>query len=314
MPSSANLRQTNLALATRAALQHDVVTREQLRGLGVHWFHVLAQIDGGRWREVVPGVIVLHRGPLLPAAQRWVAVLAAGPSAAICSWTALELAGLSGWERAETHVVVPRGRHVPALPGVVVHESRRHIPADIHGVGGYPAHTVERAAVDAAAWSRSSRTASGLMAAVVQQRLTQPDRVRGVLDGCGKVRHRKVMFLALADVEGGAQALSEIDIARLCRSAGLPEPMRQRIRRDTGGRRRYLDAEWTRPDGSVVVLEIDGIGHAETRRWYDDLMRDAELVLPAGHRSIRLPASAARLEPDRVVAILARALGISLPA
>jgi hypothetical protein len=295
-------------LAALAVQQAEAVTRAQLEALGVEWFHIAAQIHGGRWREVVPGVIVLHCGPLPTATRRWVAVLAAGPGAALGSWTALELAGLEGWQRTAIHVVVRRGRHVPRMPGVVVHESRRHLPTDLRHRDGLPVHSVERAAVDAGAWSGAARTAAGLMAAVVQQRLSRPESLRRALDEAGRVSFRRSMFAALVDIEGGAQALSEIDFARLCRSAGLPEPSRQRIRLDTRGRRRYLDAEWTLPSGEIVVVEIDGVGHLGRNRWYDDLLREAELVLPAGHRVIRLPAGAVRLEPDRVVAILIRAL------
>jgi hypothetical protein len=210
--------------------------------------------------------------------------------------------------------VVRRGHHPVPVPGVVVHQSRRHSAADVLSVRGLPTHCVERAAVDAAAWSGRVRTACGLLAAVVQQGLTTPERVRPVLDAAGAVRFRKAMFHALNDIEGGAQAMSEIDIARLCRRAGLPEPLRQRMRRDARGRRRYLDVEWTLPDGSVVVLEVDGVGHLEQTQWYDDLMRQAELLLPRRHLVIRLPASAVRLEPQRVIDILTRALQINRSA
>jgi hypothetical protein len=308
MYRAADIWRRHPGLAALAVEQAEVVTRAQLEAMGVHWFHVEAQIRARRWREVVPGVVVLHCGPLPAPTRRWVAVLAAGAGAALGSWTVLELAGLDGWQRPSIHVVVRRGRHVPVMPGVVVHESRRHGPTDLRRRNGLPVHSIERAAVDAGAWSGSARTAAGLMAAVVQQGLSRPDSLRRALDDAGRVRFRRPMFSALVDIEGGANALSEIDFARLCRSAALPEPTRQRIRRDAQGRRRYLDAEWTLPSGEVVVVEIDGVGHLGRNRWYDDLLREAELILPAGHRVIRLPASAVRLEPDRIVAILVRAL------
>ena len=51
-----------------------------------------------------------------------------------------------------------------------------------------------------------------------------------------------------------------------------------------------------------------GCGHMAPERWYDDLMRQAELVLPDNHVVIRVPATASRIEPARLVAILRRAL------
>jgi len=41
----------------------------------------------------------------------------------------------------------------------------------------------------------------------------------------------------LADVEGGAQALSEVDLERLCRRHRIPQPQRQVLRRSVVTRR-----------------------------------------------------------------------------
>ncbi len=196
------------------------------------------------------------------------------------------------------------------LPFVRVHESRRHTQVDIVGrLGLPPTHDAARAAIDTAAWDPSLRTACGLLAATVQQRLAPVQAILVALDKAGRVRHRRVMAATLADLSGGADALSEIDFVRLCARAGLPIPRRQAVRTDVHGRRRYRDVEWTREDGRVVVCEIDGIGHAEMSRWYDDLMRDAELAFAeASEIRIRLPAIAIRTQPQRVVAILASVL------
>ena len=71
------------------------------------------------------------------------------------------------------------------------------------------------------------------------------------------------------------------------------------MRTDVQGRRRYRDVEWTRADGRIVVCEIDGIGHAEVSRWYDDLMRDAELTsMEADEIRIRLPATRSGPSPN----------------
>lgn len=311
MNGSAAVLMTNAALAARAAAQEMVLHRSQLLEAGVHPRHVEGHLHARRWAEPVPGVVVLHCGPPPPASRLWITVLAAGARSVLGCWTALAARGLVGWDRPTVHVVVPRGRHVPAMSWTTVHESRRMNPAHEDRVRGLPVHSAERAAVDAAVWSRDVRTACGLMAAVVQQRLSTPDRLRRVLDEAGRVRHRRALFAALADLDGGAQALSEIDLVRLCRHAGLPPPTQQRVRLDARGRRRYLDAEWRLPDGSVLALEIDGIGHMSADRWYADLLRQAELDLEGAARMIRLPASAVRLEPERVVAILTRALGLA---
>lgn len=298
----------NAPLRELAARQELVATRGQLRACGVLAQHVQSQLEARRWQQVAPDVLVLHNGPLHRATRRWTAVLSAPHDAALASWSALELWGLERWYRPEIHLVIARGQRWPRQPDVVVHESRRHTPDDVVTRRGLPVHRPARAAVDAAAWSRSARTAVGLLAAVVQQGIAGVPELHEALEVAGRVRHQRLMRLSLHDIAGGAQSHAEIDFARLCREAGLPEPVRQRRRRDIRGRSRFLDVEWLLPDGRRLVLEIDGMGHLDAERWYDDLMRTAEIPGLTDDVLIRLPAAAARTEPERVIAILARYL------
>src|SRR5690348_13335936 len=122
---------SNLRLAAVARDQAGVLTRRQLADCGIGPEAVHDHLRARRWREPVPGVVILHCGPIVEAARAWVAVLAGGDNAAVCAWTALAGFGLEGWLRPATHIVVPRGRHVPPISGVVVHESRRHGPTDV---------------------------------------------------------------------------------------------------------------------------------------------------------------------------------------
>lgn len=298
------------ALAALAQNQSGVCARSQLTELGLSPEAVDSHVLNLRWRPVGPLVMALHRGPLPVDARRWVAVLNAGPGAALGAWTALHEWGLRGWEREAVHIVVRRGARPPTLSAdvgpVVVHESRRHLTAHIRLHNGLPVHVPERAAVDGGAWSATSRAACGLLAAVVQQGLTTAERLSAELDTVGRVRRLRVMHAALFDIAGGSRALSEIDFVRFCRQHGLPEPFRQVVRRDSRGRRRYLDVEWRLRDGRRFALEIDGIGHMEVEQWYGDLLRAAALMAGGGTDGplLRLPALAYRLEPARVAAIL----------
>ena len=289
--------------------QAGVVSRSQLAALGVTDGHIRSHIAARRWRTVSGTLVVTHLGPLTLEARHWPAVLGAPEDSVLGAHTALTVLGLSGWERDRVHLVVARGAKVAPQPWLVVHESRRLRDADVRRIRGLPFHSVERAAVDAAAWQPSWRTAAGLMAAVVQQRLTTVEKMHAVLDDVGAVAHRKVMRAALADIAGGADSLAEIDLARLCRVAAIPEPTRQAVRLDARGRRRYLDAVWELGGGRRLVVEVDGVGHLERERWYDDLLRDAEIGADPTTVRIRIPAMAARHEPERVVAIIRRHLG-----
>lgn len=293
-------------LARLVQRQAGVLTRAQLTSFGITSHAVDRHLDAARWKSVGPVLVITHCGPMDRAGRAWAAVLNAGPSAGLCSWSALSQWGLRGWDRDQWHVVVPRGHKPPPLGWVRLHESRRHSEADLIRPDARPAtHDVHRAAIDAAAWERSPRTAAGLLAATVQQRLTSPDDLLRALDSAGRVRHRKLILATVRDIAGGSDALSEIDLLALCRESGLPLPRQQAPRTDLNGQRRFRDAEWVRWDGRVVLCEIDGEGHRASERWYDDLMRDAELARQESDAiRIRLPAIALRTERTRVTAIL----------
>jgi hypothetical protein len=123
-----------------------------------------------------------------------------------------------------------------------------------------------------------------------------------------RIRHRAALLAAAHDIAQGAQALSEIDFTRLCRSRGLPPPARQRIRIEPSGRRRYLDAEWDLPDGRRLIVEVDGALHLAVGRWWDDQLRQNELAI-ARDVVLRYPSVVVRNEPDIVADQLRRCLG-----
>ena len=131
--------------------------------------------------------------------------------------------------------------------------------------------------------------------------------LRDALEFAPRVRHRHLLLAAVDDIEQGAHALSEIDMARLCRRHGLPEPVRQAVRVEPSGRRRYLDVEWTTQNGRSVVAEIDGALHLAPARWWDDSLRQNELVI-AGSVVLRFPTVVLRTDEGLVVDQLRRAL------
>ena len=264
-----------------------------------------AHLAARRWQQV-GRAIVLHSGPLTRPETHQAVLLNCGPRAVLTSFTTAETAGLRGWERAETHVLVPTGVPRPdiELP------YRLHRTSDwddsLTTVAGQRRHLC-RALILAASSFAGPRPAAGLLAASVQQRVTTPDRLRDALETMTRVRHHAAMGAAIDDIGMGAQALSEIDFTRLCRRARLPEPTRQQVRVEPGGRRRYLDGEWDLGDGRRVVAEVDGAVHLAPRRWFDDQLRQNELAL-SGSMVLRFPSVVVRHEPELVIAQLRRAL------
>ncbi len=301
-------------LADLASRQCGVVTRVQLCGLGATHKLITAQVNAGRWSAVTSSVVLLHNHEPNRDQWMWIAVLDAQPVSALACHSALESAGFHGFAREAkpVHIVVPRGAKTTPLPKIVVHESRRFDLDDVREYRGIPCTEVHRSAVDAGAWQPWPRFAVSMMASVVQQRVCQVSRLHAALDEAGHVRHRKAMRLALFDIEGGAQAMSEIDAARMCRRFGLAPPHRQRRRRDRSGRVRYLDCEWDLGDGTVVVLEIDGSHHREAVHWDADIKRQRKIVTRSRH-VLRATATEARYEQEDIAVDLI-ALGVPILA
>ena len=283
-----------------------VVTRADLASRGVGASVVAANVAAHRWHRSGTAV-VLHAGTLTAAERHEVALINCGPHSVLTSFTALEVQGLRGWERAEVHVLAPSGTRQPRIDEAVVRLHRTAAWDRVDAFGHRRLHRVAPSLLIAAGSLPSSRSASGLIAAAVQQRLVRPAQVSTALDGQLRLRHRRSLQLALDDITQGAQALSEIDFIRLCRRFDLPPPDQQAVRTDSTGRRRYLDATWTLPDGTLVAVEVDGALHLSPQRWYADQLRQNELTL-SGARVLRYPSVVVRTEPDLVAAQLRHVL------
>ncbi|MFG3709451.1 endonuclease domain-containing protein [Micromonospora sp. NPDC047730] len=161
-----------------------------------------------------------------------------------------------------------------------------------------------RSIVDAAQWAGTDAEARAIVAAGFQQRIVRGEDLREVLDRMPRLRRRKLILGVATDAAGGAHSLAELDFLGLVRRAGLPEPIRQMIRRDASGRRRYLDAyfeEWR------VHVEIDGGQHLDPRAAWADMRRQNDLWVE-GDRVLRFPSWALRAHPAEVIAQLRAAL------
>ncbi|HST47183.1 hypothetical protein [Jatrophihabitans sp.] len=285
-----------------------VMSPAELTLLGVSRSQLAANLAANRWQRCGRAV-VLHSGQLTQH-ERWhAALINCGPRSVLTAFTAAELAGLRGWERPVIHVLGPQG---------AVLARGHNLPVRLHRTRFWPVERHRRfrcqglpgALVVAAGTMSSERPAAGILAAAVQQRLVTPAQLLTALQHARRIRHRVALCQAVHDIAGGAQALSEIDFVRLCRRAGLPMPERQKVRRDSSGRRRYLDAAWRRGDGRLVVVEVDGALHLSPQRWWDDQARQNELSL-ADALVLRFPSAMIRAEEKLVVAQLRRALQLS---
>lgn len=257
-----------------ALTQDGVLSRPQARQCGLDRWAVAHQVESGRWRPYGDQAVAVHRMLLGFRARCRVSVWEAGHHAALDGATCLAWHGLQGFEDG-IHVIVPWPGRANRWDGSVVHPSRLWTGEDIVVHEGLAVTRPEVAVVRAAMWARSDRAAATVMAMAVQQRLATADAV--LLEARRLNRHkRRPLVLAVArDVADGAQALSELDFAALCRRRGLPEPTRQRVLQGPRGRV-YLDVSWNEYG---VVVEVEGAHHDAPENAVDDALRQNALTI-----------------------------------
>jgi hypothetical protein len=289
--------------------QHRVATRAQLTAAGVSPSRQKAQLAAGRWQRLNERVICLHNGPLTRRQQLWAVLLSAPNQAALCGLTVLELHRIWGFATAQIHVVVGKGARLLAVPGVdiVVHETRRFPTGDVRLFDDLRATLPDRAVVDAASWACDDFTAARLLVAGVQQLRVQPSLLTQQVQSRPKLPRRRLLLLLCKDLEGGAQALSEVEFLKFCKRHGFPRPLLQ-VRVDSAGRRRFLDATFRRPDGSVFHVEIDGGVHLKLEVRSKDDIKDNDAKL-ARKLVLRYTSFAIYTDQPDTVRQIARAFG-----
>jgi very-short-patch-repair endonuclease len=290
--------------------QAGVLTVAQAVGI-LGWGIVRGRVRRGLWRSICRGVVLTHNGQMTRDQQLWAAILASGPGAVLAGATAAAESGVRGLRAEPLHVLIPAARAPtrllarmpPDMPGVRVYRTSV-LPLDHRQGGRLPHTTVARSVVDAGAWAKSDNEARLVLVAACQQRRVAPDDIARVLGVLGKVRRRRLMRMTVADVEGGAGALAEIDFVRLCHRFRLPLPDQQVRRSDADGRTRYLDAYW---EQWHLHAEVDGAHHMDAAHWEADMLRQNQVWI-AGDRVLRFPARLIRERPVDVAGQLRAAL------
>jgi hypothetical protein len=293
------------------ARQAGMVSRRQLNALGMDHNVVRHQVEARRWVVRTPVVVSTTTGQLTWVQRAWMGLLHAGPGAAVGGLSAAKIHGLTRWDRGSITILVPDTADLGPMPGVDFVRTRRDIAAMLAPRTRAPVCRLEPAVLLFAGYTRSGRTACGLLAAVVQQRLTTPQALLDEMVLMHPLRRSRLFRTALTDIAGGAESLTEIDVGALCRRFGLPAPHRQARRRDAQGRLRYTDCEWRLADGRTVVLEIDGAFHMEAEHWAADISRERGLVVD-GSIVLRCTSFEVRRRPEAVAEDL-RAVGVGHP-
>lgn len=243
-------------------------------------------------------------GPPEWPARAWWAVWESGSRAVLDGVSALLAGELTGYAEATIHLTCPHRAPGRTLAGVRRHR-QRHV--ERQPGGGLPRTRPETAVIRAAQWASTDRQAALLLAMTVQQRLVPAERVLTVWREVRRSPRRALIDGVIRDVCDGAQALSELDFAAMCRSHRLPEPTRQAVRRGRSGRV-YLDVWWQE---ARLGAEIEGAHHTQGLNAVDDALRQNDLTIDAG-AMLRIPVLGLRLNPQQFMDQVARAYRRSL--
>lgn len=291
------------SLADLLERQHGVLSRGQALSHGLSRHAVAHQIAARRWQRVHPGVFATVTG-LLDVDQRiWAGVLYAGADAKAGFRTAWWLSDRKLPEPEVVDVVIPDPRIVHPQPGLVVHRTRRLHPDDVHPTASPPRFRLERSVLDCAATAPDDDQAVALLASAIQRRTTTATRLREAMRRCPNLRRRALLTDLLDLAEVGAESLLEVLHHRITTSHGLPAPDRQRR---LGAA--IVDAAYDCPNGSVLVVELDGkLGHLGTDSWWQDMQRDNGHTV-ATRGVLRFPAFMLITKPHVIAETIAAAL------
>lgn len=263
------------AAACDAALASDgLLSRAQLRELGIDRNRVAREVSAGRWRLHGRRSVAVHTGELSTTARAWSAVHESGGDALVDGVTSLQLAGVRGLTDEAVHISLHHLCQTRQIAGVVQHKVSRRVEGE--GVSaGVPRTPPALAAVRAASWAASDRQAALFLVMPVQQRIITGGHLVAAAELYRGRRRCAVIRDLVADIADGAHSLGELDIGPWLRARGLPMPSRQSVRA-VGGRTRYLDVCW---DDVGLALEIDGAAHTEGLEVAHDHLRQNSLVM-----------------------------------
>lgn len=282
--------------------QAGLLSRRQLRALGVTPGEVRHHVKVGRWAIRSREVVSTTTGPLSNEQRMWMGVLHGGPTAMIGGLTAAGHHGMKNWPREDITVLVANRMSFEPLAGFRFFRTRRDFKLLVCP-GELPVAKIEPAVLLFAAYEPRVRTALAAVTATVQQRLTTAADLREWSLVLAPLRRGRQVRQLLDDVEGGAHSMAEVDLRKRCREYGLQPPRSQKVRYDSRGRRRYTDAEWSLPGGEVLVLEVDGAFHDDVEQATAHRRRNRRLSRP-GRIVIQCSAWEVRHEPWELMADL----------
>ncbi len=285
--------------------RHGVARRAELLAAGFSQFRIRSALRSGRWQAALPGVVVLHNGPVSTDQLRRCALAYAGSSGYLSHVTAAVIQGLRVPQDDRLHVTIPHGRHPRSHDFVVVHQSQR--PCRLERNGDLRWSEPARTVVDVAGMLASRDDVRALVSDAVQRRLVCVAQLETAAEVIPR-RGSRGLLEAIEDVGVGTRSMGESRLRRALRPAGLAEP-EWNVTLQTRYGPVVLDALWRE---ARVAVEVDGARwHLDAAAWEADQRRQ-NAIQASGILVLRFSVHRIVHEVDNVVAeiraVLTRAL------
>jgi very-short-patch-repair endonuclease len=266
------------ACARLARSQRGLLTARQGTQFGLSKRAIQRRVASGAWEKVLPGVYRLP-GAAASWEQRLIAAwLWAGQGAAVSHRTAAVLLGLDGFDSGPVEISTTRPVHGRAA-GVIVHRVRRLDRADVMTLGGICLTQPARTLLDLGAVAPAALVERAMEDAL-RRGLVSLSRLRWTLERVGGPGRPGTAVLRMLVEERApsapAESPLEVDVIRLLRRAGLPEPVRQHEVRVGGHVVAIVDLAYV---DERIAIECDGYRyHSGRAAWQRDRERLNDLT------------------------------------
>lgn len=249
--------------------QAGVVSRAQLRAIGIDDVVIESRLRLGLWQRGFSGTYVAHNGEIAYLTTVWSAVLYAGDNAMVSYGTAAFFHGLTDREPDEVHVTVPSTRRVRRQTGMVIHMNGR---ATQQALPACPTRTsVEETVLDLVSATTRPDEVVAVLTNACQRRRTTPARISKALALRKKIPHRALIEETLLAIADGVHSVLEWRYRRdVERAHGLPRGKRQAARR-RNGKQEFVDVDY---DEYGVIVELDGAAYHGAEQSANDRSRD----------------------------------------
>lgn len=292
---------------TLAQAQHGLIATWQLRHLATR-----GQIDHeiretGHWTQIDTQIYRLTGCPPSAEASLMLAVLAAGPGAAVARWSAAALWGLPGFNLEPAHVVRSKSTNSARTAHSLTHESRRLPGDDVVVLRGLPVTTPARTLVDLARTTHPDRS-ERILDAAWSRNLLDFDSVQACCERLGS-KGRPEVIIVRGHLSKRGRAWTppasnlESRLNQILEQHGLGSVRRQV---NLGGKRWLGRVDFLHESGLIIEVQSE-LHHAALTSREDDQLRLAALEA-AGFSCLEVWDNEIWTRPNQVVARIRSAI------